>query len=118
MNLCSGLTRIFVPVFGVSDKITHKPVTTNTEISLNTKYFIEKVYILLSRKANRKRADQSARMRRLICAFAVRMQKVRFSRVISNACVRVCVRACVCVCGGGGALALMRLHDVRMCRLV
>ena len=52
------------PVFGVSDKVRLKLVSSATETS--------KLRYGTSQKANNKRADQTARMRRLVCAFVVR----------------------------------------------
>ena len=57
------------PVFGVADKAGLKPVSSATETS-------KKIKILLVRydpfqNLNNKGADQSALMRRLVCAFVV-----------------------------------------------
>ena len=64
---------VIKPVFGVSDKARLKPVSSATE----TSWKIENCACSKSlydtfQKANNKCADQSVRMRRLVCAFVVR----------------------------------------------
>ena len=58
------------PVFGVFDKASFKPVSSATEIS--RKVEVSPVASLhMIRKVNNKGADQTARMRRLVCACVV-----------------------------------------------
>ena len=56
------------PVFGVSDHVILKSAYPATETSLN----IEISLLASLELANDKGADQTARMRRLVCAFVVR----------------------------------------------
>ena len=66
------------PVFGVSDKASFKPVSSDTETSLKTEIslIVSLDMILLDD------ADQAARMRRLVCACVVRKpSKTGFFRV-------------------------------------
>ena len=61
-------------VFGVPrDNARLKPVSSATKTSQKIEISLETTLdIILSKKANNKGADQSARMHRLICAFVVR----------------------------------------------
>ena len=67
------------PVFGICDKVRLKPACSATETwSWNSGYNKYGYYTIQA--ANNKGADQTARMRRLICAFVVRIwQKQVFS---------------------------------------
>ena len=59
------------PVFGVSDKVRLKPVPTATETSQKIEISLAASLNLCIPKANNKGADQTARMRRLVCVFIV-----------------------------------------------
>ena len=61
-------------VFGISrDKARLKPISSVTETSQKIESsFVATLDIILSKKVNNKVAGQSARMRRLVCAFVVR----------------------------------------------
>ena len=67
------------PVFGICDKVRLKPACSATETwSWNSGYNKYGYYTIQA--ANNKGADQTARMRRLICTFVVRIwQKQVFS---------------------------------------
>ena len=59
-------------VFGVSDKVSFKPVSTATEISLKIEISPKaSLHKKKNQKANNNGADQTAQMRRLVCAFVV-----------------------------------------------
>ena len=61
------------PVFGVSDKASFKPVSSATESSFkNSNFTCSKSTYDTFQIANNKGADQTAPMRRLVCAFLVR----------------------------------------------
>ena len=61
------------PVFGVSNKAILKPVSSAIETSWKIEIFAcSKIISGTFQKANNKSADQTARMRRLVCAFVVR----------------------------------------------
>ena len=61
------------PVFGVFDKATLKPVSSVTETSKkNEILLIASLYNDSFQNASNKGADQSAWMRRLVCAFVDR----------------------------------------------
>ena len=60
------------PVFGVSDKARLKPVSSATQTSLKIEIpHVASVDMILLQIGNNTGADQSARMRRLVCAFDV-----------------------------------------------
>ena len=59
------------PVFGVSNKASFKSVSSATETSLKLNFTGTKFTYDTFQKANNKGADQSARMRRLVCACVV-----------------------------------------------
>ena len=60
------------PVFRVSNKVSFKPVSSATETSYKMEISpVASLHIKLSEKANNKCADQTARMRRLVCACVV-----------------------------------------------
>ena len=60
------------PVFGVSNKASFKPAHSATETSLKVETASTKSRSDTFQKANNKGADQTARMRRLVCACVVR----------------------------------------------
>ena len=61
------------PVFGVSVKARYKPVSSATETSLTIQISPEaSLCMKLSKKANNEGADQTERMRRLVCTCVVR----------------------------------------------
>ena len=61
------------PVFGVSHKASFKAVSSATETSWKIEISpVASLHMILSKKANNKGADQTVRMRRLICACVVR----------------------------------------------
>ena len=60
------------PVFGVYDWARLKPVGSATKLARVSKLLdIAGIVIILSKQRKKKGADQTARMRRLICAFVV-----------------------------------------------
>ena len=62
------------PVFGVCDQVRLEPACSATETTQRLEISdIEIKDIILSRQRTNKGADQTARMRRLICAFVVRI---------------------------------------------
>ena len=62
------------PVFRVSDKIIPKQAFSATETRQNSEISVGASFnmILFNIKVNSKDADQTARMRKLVCAFVVR----------------------------------------------
>ena len=61
------------PVFGVSSKASFKPVSSATETSWKIENFTSSKFTYGTfQKANNKGADQTARMRRLVCVCVVR----------------------------------------------
>ena len=61
------------PVFGISDEARFKPVSSATETSWKNRNFAcSKLRYGDFQTANNKGADQTARMRSLVCAFVVR----------------------------------------------
>ena len=74
------------PVYGVSEKASFKPVSTATETSQKIETSPKaSLHMILFQKANNKGVDQTARMRRLVCAFAVhKPQKTGFLASRSN----------------------------------
>ena len=61
------------PIFGVCDLVRLKPACSATEASLSLENFgFSKYRYYTFLAANNKGADQTARMRRMICAFVVR----------------------------------------------
>ena len=67
------------PDFGVSDKVRLKPARSATETSYKIESsLVTRLDIILSNKRITKGADQTARTRRLVCAFVVRKQEDRF----------------------------------------
>ena len=60
------------PVFRVSDKARQKPASSATETSWKIEISPVARLHILSKKHNNKGADQTARMRRLVCACVVR----------------------------------------------
>ena len=71
------------PVFGVSDKARLKPVPSTTGTSYKFEIsLLSSLDMILKKKAYNKEAEQSAQMRRLVCAFVVlHTTEDRFSRV-------------------------------------
>ena len=59
-------------VFEVSDKASFKPVSSATETSLKIEISLVASVDMILLISECKDADQSARMRRLVCAFVVR----------------------------------------------
>ena len=60
------------PVFGVSYKARIKPVSPATETSKKIEISLVASFDIKLKTTNSKGADQSAQMRRLVCAFVVR----------------------------------------------
>ena len=62
------------PVLWISDKVRFKPTCSTTEASLKIEILLVAglAYIASFQKGNNKGTDQTARMRRLVCAFVVR----------------------------------------------
>ena len=59
------------PVLGVSDKVRFKPACSARDWLENWNFARSKSRYDTFQKENNKGADQSARMRRLVCTFAV-----------------------------------------------
>ena len=60
------------PVFGVSDKVIFKPVSSATDELENWNFTCSKITYDTFQKMKNKGAEQSARMRRLVCVCVVR----------------------------------------------
>ena len=72
------------PAFGVFDWVRLNPAFSATETSKNIKIWHIATSTIKLYRVNNKGADQTAQMCRLVCAFVVRMQQVRFSYLEVN----------------------------------
>ena len=72
------------PVFRVSDQVILKYSAQLQRLANMLKFCMKQVKYDTVKGAYNKCVDQSARMRRLVCVFVVRMEQVRFSRDSAN----------------------------------
>ena len=95
-------------VFGVCDQVRLKPAFSVFEFRKKRYYSVK--------AANNKGADQIARMRRLICAFVVRIwQKKSFSRDVAQIIHVMCVSTVLLINNSYNLSRLMTKQTKRLC---